>query len=319
VPRFGDLELTGEPQALTRALLLAEYREIRDSANIRTREGLERLRGRIETASGECLAALRSWRLVETPTGSMMIANLEEMLAQLDDALDTLGLALEAELAGEWSAWWNEGKNQVIRFGMTTGALASILTVQSERLAFAEQNVPRLIRGVTTETRERIGRIVRQGAMLGHTRDEVYTAIEYALLGNPQRLDRGRFGGFAYQVERIYRTEAQRLYSIGQHDAAAAWEDQTGERLILIWQHAARGSLLARDWHVAMHGQAIRRGESFSNGLRFPKDPRGSAEETINCMCFTITLTADQAREQGYSVRPAGKLGPRTRAPKSQN
>lgn len=40
-----------------------------------------------------------------------------------------------------------------------------------------------------------------------------------------------------------------------------------------------------RDSHAAMNGETVGIRENFSNGLRWPGDPNGSAEENANCQC----------------------------------
>lgn len=46
-----------------------------------------------------------------------------------------------------------------------------------------------------------------------------------------------------------------------------------------------KARLGARPSHAALDGERIQAGETFSNGLRFPGDPSGPANETINCHC----------------------------------
>ena len=45
-----------------------------------------------------------------------------------------------------------------------------------------------------------------------------------------------------------------------------------------------------RDSHENMDGTRIRIGAAFSNGLRYPKDPSGSAGEVINCRCVALPV-----------------------------
>jgi uncharacterized protein with gpF-like domain len=41
----------------------------------------------------------------------------------------------------------------------------------------------------------------------------------------------------------------------------------------------------------AIDGERRRRGEPFSNGLRYPGDPAGAAANVINCRCVVIPVT----------------------------
>ena len=40
-----------------------------------------------------------------------------------------------------------------------------------------------------------------------------------------------------------------------------------------------------RDAHLAMNGETVGIGERFSNGMKWPGDPAGGAENNANCMC----------------------------------
>lgn len=52
---------------------------------------------------------------------------------------------------------------------------------------------------------------------------------------------------------------------------------------IKIWVHTY--SQQPRNWHEEMDGEEVSIDSVFSNGLRFPGDPQGPAEEIINCNC----------------------------------
>jgi uncharacterized protein with gpF-like domain len=42
--------------------------------------------------------------------------------------------------------------------------------------------------------------------------------------------------------------------------------------------------------HAVLEGQVREVNEPFSNGLMFPGDPNGSADETINCRCNIVLV-----------------------------
>lgn len=54
-----------------------------------------------------------------------------------------------------------------------------------------------------------------------------------------------------------------------------------------------------RDSHIEMHGEIVKVGELFSNGLRFPGDKSGPIEEWINCRCVAVPF-----------IMPYGKVAP---------
>ena len=51
------------------------------------------------------------------------------------------------------------------------------------------------------------------------------------------------------------------------------------------WLSARDGSV--RETHQ-IDGETVKIGNSFSNGLEYPNDPNGSAEEVINCRCVAL-------------------------------
>jgi SPP1 gp7 family putative phage head morphogenesis protein len=45
---------------------------------------------------------------------------------------------------------------------------------------------------------------------------------------------------------------------------------------------------VTRDSHEDLHGEIVRVGDTFSNGLRYPQDRNGEIEEWINCRCDAL-------------------------------
>jgi hypothetical protein len=137
--------------------------------------------------------------------------------------------------------------------------------------------------------------------LLGERRQDVYDRMVRLLAGNPERWDSQRFGGWLYQAERIHRTESHRLYHQGQDTAARRWRDR-GARTVKVWRHSHAHTVYSRPEHIAMDGQVRAIDARYSNGLRFPVDPEGSAEQTINCMCYQQVLPVEAARAMGYTI-----------------
>jgi uncharacterized protein with gpF-like domain len=89
-----------------------------------------------------------------------------------------------------------------------------------------------------------------------------------------------------YTTERartIARTEVHGATQKANMDSSA----QAGiTKKVWIWGEGVMGGV--RPEHLAMDGDKVNIGDSFSNGLDFAGDPNGGAEETINCSCQTI-------------------------------
>lgn len=97
-----------------------------------------------------------------------------------------------------------------------------------------------------------------------------------------------------YRAETIARTEAMRSLHAAQ-DEAVRQAIESGSiqasQVQFVWRTARDKRV--RDTHWVMDGDKVRLGESFVTGsgarLRYPADPEGPAEETINCRCFRET------------------------------
>ncbi|MFF2525904.1 hypothetical protein [Streptomyces liangshanensis] len=81
-------------------------------------------------------------------------------------------------------------------------------------------------------------------------------------------------------------TSATEARSFGSHDAAGA------SRLThKVWRLGGKNP---RPSHVRLNGDAVLLGATFANGLRWPGDANGSADETAGCKC-----DLDYTREGG--------------------
>jgi len=84
-----------------------------------------------------------------------------------------------------------------------------------------------------------------------------------------------------YRLERIARTEIQSYQNLGSHhtciDLGVQYEQWWSAR-----DERVRGS------HSYLHGQIVRTGDRFSNGLMYPGDRGGPIEEWINCRCRLV-------------------------------
>jgi len=98
-----------------------------------------------------------------------------------------------------------------------------------------------------------------------------------------------------YELRRVARTEINSF----QNEGAYLTEQELGVRYHM-WYTAlderVRGS------HSNMHGEIVRVGEPFSNGLYYPGDRsggQGTIKEWINCRCRTVPF-----------LMPEGKMAP---------
>lgn len=102
----------------------------------------------------------------------------------------------------------------------------------------------------------------------------------------------------------ITRTEVIRAANVGHTIGARAFPYEVTKSWSAARDHRTRHS------HRLVNGEMVEEEEKFSNGLLFPGDPEGPAEEVINCRCRVI-YKAKRDR--------SGRIIPRTTKPLSQD
>lgn len=93
-------------------------------------------------------------------------------------------------------------------------------------------------------------------------------------------------GSGLYNAKRIARTEGHRIQQTSARDAQEAAKAK-GADVVKQWDAALDAR--TRDSHARVDGEIRELDEKFSNGLRFPGDPHGSAAEVVNCRCTCDT------------------------------
>jgi len=97
----------------------------------------------------------------------------------------------------------------------------------------------------------------------------------------------------------ITRTEVLSALNAGRFDAMKIIGEDSPGQLYHMW--LSMHDEFVRSSHMIAHGQIVPIGQTFEVGfdlLRFPCDPLGSIEETINCRCRTV-----QVDKNGRSVQ----------------
>lgn len=85
----------------------------------------------------------------------------------------------------------------------------------------------------------------------------------------------------------IARTETLTAVSLGKAAKREEWQKRfPDQKLMKMWLSAKDDRV--RDSHAELEGVSVPADEEFPNGLMYPRDPRGEAEEVINCRCDSI-------------------------------
>lgn len=134
---------------------------------------------------------------------------------------------------------------------------------------FLFQYGARKITRVTETTRKHVRQYIEQAVEEGQSIDE----ISQGLLNSEITISRSRL---------ISRTETNTALNYANEMAIS----KTGIMFEDTWlsSHDSR----VRHSHRLVDGEVITHGGRFSNGLRYPGDPEGDADEVINCRCTKI-------------------------------
>lgn len=133
----------------------------------------------------------------------------------------------------------------------------------------------RKVTRITETTREFIRKVVERGITEGKSAYE----IGQELLSSEINLVRSRV---------IARTETNTALNFANEMATK----KSGLLMEDTWLSADDARV--RFSHRKVDGEVVTHGERFSNGLRYPGDPEGSAEEVVNCRC---TKTQEAKRD----------------------
>ncbi|GHU69955.1 hypothetical protein FACS1894184_14750 [Clostridia bacterium] len=151
---------------------------------------------------------------------------------------------------------------------LTARKLYSLQAIQPpELISVAKLMGGQRISMIQQTTKENVGRIVTQGLINGDTQHQIAQQICEEMKTTTAR------------AHLIAAQEARMSLNAGHFDmcrkGGAEWK---------VWHHMPQKN--PRDWHEAMEGERVPFDSPFSNGLMYPADPMGDAEETINCRCY---------------------------------
>lgn len=142
-------------------------------------------------------------------------------------------------------------------------------------------------------------RATRLATLVGETTAEKITAAVSAgraagmgISDIADLVDETVFGGTtAARATMIARTESVGAMNQGEFLAA----QESGVVQSKEW--LTQGDDRVRDSHAEQDGEVVDMGDTFTNGCRFPGDPDGLPEETINCRCTLLFHDDDSSDE----------------------
>jgi uncharacterized protein YoaH (UPF0181 family) len=203
-------------------------------------------------------------------------------------------LAALGQLEDEYLAGYAETLSATVDMGYNTALkLPFDLPNQDAIEALRDRNAQRRLslleaRGldsfanVSKSSTEGIVKLVAGGLESGKSLEEIADEIK----------DRYSKTEAATRALTIARTEALTAQSVGQAAAMKDLERATGEKVLKMWVNA--GDDRVRDKHE-IEGEIRKMNEKFSNGLLYPREPGGDADNIINCRCSWVMVPESEA------------------------
>lgn len=219
-----------------------------------------------------------------TPFNAMRLQQLKANVSELIDGFESQIQALTSKSV---SQAYNFGGTSVTEPAIAAGVAGVFYQPTPAQINVLIDFSADLIKGITDDMRQKINSSLTRGALGNANPLDVMKEIT-EILGT--RAGKDVVKGVAARAEKIYRTELGRVYSISaqsQREKALELEPDLQKRWL------STGDFRTRDSHLAAHGQTVPVSDDFVVGgekLAFPRDPKGSAGNTINCRCSSIAV-----------------------------
>ena len=213
---------------------------------------------------------------------------LPEFKNAIDRALQQFGDKYGVDLREAQRSFWEDGINIVDAPLREVGVYAAFPAIDTTVLGIMQGYGADLIKGLAKDAALRINNEITMGLMGQKTPFEVMEAVGKNLK------DKSIFTSIAARAETITRTEAGRVL-----EAASQARLMEAGKLVpglqKQWFHG-QNVRMPRPSHLAAIGQIRDVDQPFDVGgekLMYPRDPAGSAKNTINCSCYTVPYHPD--------------------------
>lgn len=212
---------------------------------------------------------------------------LPEFKNAIDRALQEFGSKYGVDLREAQRSFWEDGINMVDAPLREVGVYASFAAIDTTVLGIMQGYGADLVKGLAKDAALRINNEITMGLMGQKTPFEVMETVGKNLK------NKSVFTSIAARAETIVRTEAGRVLE-------AASQARMTEAAKLVpglqkqWMHGTV-TRQPRLTHLAAAGQIRDVDKPFDVGgepLMYPRDPAGSAKNTINCGCYTVPYMA---------------------------
>jgi len=242
------------------------------------RETLQEIVRQLKIAERSVITALQS-----NPTESAQ-RRLMQLRNEIERALHAFQTAATQAATNGADAAWQAAINSLaapLRDAGVTGITVGLsgARIDAAVLMAAKRFMTDRIKDISVRAVDRLNATLVQHLVGVQSLPDTITAVRRVLGG----ATRARAMTVTY-------TEIGRAYSVG-HQAALERDAQIVPNLHKRWMHSPR--LHPRASHIAANGQIVPHDKPFivdGEKLMYPRDPNGSAANTINCGCHSIPV-----------------------------
>lgn len=240
---------------------------------------------------------------------SLSASRLRAMKAEIDRVLQQFAQAATGDVAKAQATAYGDATKSVDAV-VSVGApqLAVLPVLDPKTIAIAQGYTADLITGLASDTATKINGALQRAALGGSTMQQLVEQIGGALEGGEFS---GLFSEAGARASMIANNEILRMHSLSSV-ARIKTLAQRQPGIQKEWVHIPIARM-PRLSHIAANGQTRDPDQPFDVGgeaLMYPRDPSGSAANTINCHCL-VRPKVDPALLQSTDAQRAllNKLG----------
>lgn len=215
------------------------------------------------------------------------IAQSRAILAEIERQMTLWETAATQTINGALPEAMSLGQMQVLEALAAGGIEVGLLPfISTDFLLVSQQTLPVLIKGISADTVNKVGAILRSTVLAQET---PYAAMQ--AIGDVT--GQGVFSSAFYRGEVIVRTEVGRIAQTSNYQTLLRLQNLEGG-FAKEWSAVFDGR--TRPAHAAANGQVQPVTKPFRVGgeaLLYPHDPRASAANTVNCRCASVPLRAE--------------------------
>lgn len=257
-------------------------------------EAVGAMREQLEAARRQVLAELAG-----APVDTFTAARARALVARLEDVLARFGERYVDAVAPVQADLYMAGQALVAEPLVASGTTLFAPIASRRQLEAAQAFQALLISNASAATVNAISQRLQLGVLRGESVFEIAREVAGSLEGP------GPFGSLAARAETITRTELGRIQAIASQASLRETRAMVPD-LKKQWRHSGNAGPWRREGHIESDGQVVDVEGAFRvrkdarypyEDLRYPLDPAGSPENTINCGCLSLPFREDWATE----------------------